>query len=1037
MFLIKILKRIILPSLLFTALTASSQDRVITGKVTDSKDGSPLRGVTVLAEGSSTGTETAVDGSYRITVSPSVTKLAFSFVGYVPQEESINGRTQINVSLTLASTSLAEVVIIGYGTTTKKDLTGSITSVTAKDFNRGTATTPEQLIAGKVPGVQITSNGGAPGSGSTIRIRGGASLNASNDPLIVLDGVPLDNNGIPGAANALALINPNDIESFNILKDASATAIYGSRASNGVIIITTKKGKSGKPKFAFNTQNSVSTLSKGADVLSPAEFRVYVITHGTPAQAALLGNASTDWQSQIYSNAVSTDNNLSVSGSVKNLPYRFSLGYLNQDGILTTGNLQRKSASLSLSPKLLDNHLKVDINILGSINNSRFADQGAIGGAVQYDPTKPVYTKSSRFGGYYEWLDPSSVTGLKKLAPVNPLGLLEQKLDKSDVKRSIGNIQLDYKVHFLPDLHVNVNFGYDVSKGEGTIFVPDSAASAYMRSPDAKHGGVRNRYLQKRTNTVLDVYLNYTKNIKEIRSRIDATAGYSYSKYLTTNISADKDPNGPLYEDPLSHTLGTVPNTGQRWTPYSDYGADGYFMPTGFPSNPFDKPERIIISAFGRLVYTFNEKYILTGTIRRDGSSVFAGTPGSNLFSSGQNWAGWFPSGAFAWRIKDEDFLRNSKFISDLKLRLGLGITGQSDGIGYYSYLASYSASNAQAQYQFGNSFYTMYRPDAFNDHLKWEQTKTYNVGLDYGFWDNRVNGSVDFYLKKTSDLLSVVDQPAGTNFGNKVIANIGTMENRGVEFSINTEPIKQKELVWDLNFNMTFNKNKITRLTFVNDPTFPGNLVGGIAGGVGSSIQIYSVGFPKRAFYVYQQIYDQNGKPIENLFEDRNRDGIINNNDLYRYKSPDPYMFLGVSTSVTWKKWNAGFSARANIGNYMYNNVFSNTGTQRNIINPIGILDNGSRNVLETNFTGNGDQYLLSDYYVENASFLRMDFVNLGYDAGEVISKGTHLRIGATIQNMFTITKYKGVDPEVPGGIDNNFYPRPRIYSINLNLDF
>ncbi|MCZ2459819.1 MAG: SusC/RagA family TonB-linked outer membrane protein, partial [Chitinophagales bacterium] len=498
MFLIKILKRIILPSLLFTALTASSQDRVITGKVTDSKDGSPLRGVTVLAEGSSTGTETAVDGSYRITVSPSVTKLAFSFVGYVPQEESINGRTQINVSLTLASTSLAEVVIIGYGTTTKKDLTGSITSVTAKDFNRGTATTPEQLIAGKVPGVQITSNGGAPGSGSTIRIRGGASLNASNDPLIVLDGVPLDNNGIPGAANALALINPNDIESFNILKDASATAIYGSRASNGVIIITTKKGKSGKPKFAFNTQNSVSTLSKGADVLSPAEFRVYVITHGTPAQAALLGNASTDWQSQIYSNAVSTDNNLSVSGSVKNLPYRFSLGYLNQDGILTTGNLQRKSASLSLSPKLLDNHLKIDINVLGSINNSRFADQGAIGGAVQYDPTKPVYTKSSRFGGYYEWLDPSSVTGLKKLAPVNPLGLLEQKLDKSDVKRSIGNIQLDYKVHFLPDLHVNVNFGYDVSKGEGTIFVPDSAASAYMRSPDAKHGGVRNRYLQKR-----------------------------------------------------------------------------------------------------------------------------------------------------------------------------------------------------------------------------------------------------------------------------------------------------------------------------------------------------------------------------------------------------------------------------------------------------------------------------------------------------------------------------------------------------------
>ncbi|OQY95599.1 MAG: SusC/RagA family protein [Sphingobacteriales bacterium UTBCD1] len=1033
----KILKRIILPLLLLVYQVALSQDRVITGKVTDSKDGTPLHGVTILASGTTAGTETGGDGTYRITVSPSVTSLVFSFVGYTTLTVPIQGRTLINVSLSVASSSLAEVVIIGYGTTTKKDLTGSITSVTAKDFDKGIVTTPEQLISGKVAGVQITSNGGAPGSGSTIRIRGGASLNASNDPLIVIDGVPIDNSGIPGAANALALINPNDIESFNILKDASAAAIYGSRASNGVIIITTKKGKSGKPKFNFSTQNSVSTLSNDVAVLSPAEFRVYVITHGSPAQAAVMGKYGTDWQSQIYSNALSSDNNLSVSGSLKSVPYRLSLGYLNQDGILKTGNLQRKSVSIALNPKLFDNHLKIDISILGAINNTRFADQGAIGTAVQFDPTQPVYSSSNRFGGYFEWLDPSSVTGLKKLAPINPLGLLEQKLDKSAVKRSIGNMHLDYKVHFLPDLHVNMDLGYDVSKGEGTVFVPDSAASAYMRSPDAKHGGVNNRYLQKRSNTLFDIYLNYTKDLKSVRSRIDATAGYSYSKYLTTNIYAEKDPNGPLYEDPLSHTLNTVANNGQRWTPYSDYGANGYFMPTGFPSNPFDKPERVILSAFGRLVYTFNNKYILTGTIRRDGSSVFSGIPGSNLFSSGQNWAGWFPSGAFAWRIKDEDFLKDSKLISDLKLRLGLGVTGQSDGIGYYSYLASYSASNAQAQYQFGNTFYTMYRPDAFNDHLKWEQTKTSNIGLDYGFWNNRINGSIDFYLKNTSNLLSVVDQPAGTNFGNKVIANIGTMENRGVEFTINTEPIKQKSFVWDLNFNITYNKNKITKLTFVNDPTFPGNLVGGIAGGVGSSIQIYSVGYPKNAFYVYQQIYDQNGKPIEGLFEDRNRDGIINNNDLYRYESPDPRIFLGVSTNVTWKKWSAALSARANIGNYMYNNVFSNTGVQRNIINPLGYLNNGSRNVLETNFTGNGDQYLLSDYYVENASFFRMDFFNLGYDAGDVLSKNTHLRIGATIQNWFTITKYKGVDPEVPGGIDNNFYPRPRIYSINLNLDF
>lgn len=1033
----EIFKQIALPSLLLFSQVVFSQGRVITGKVTDSKDGTPLTGVSVIAKGTDAGTTTTMDGSFSLAVGPAVTILEFSSVGFATQEVSIAGKTVVSVSLEQLNSTLSEVVVIGYGTSKKKDLTGSVTTINARDFDKGAITTPEQLISGKVSGVQITSNGGAPGSGSTIRIRGGASLNASNDPLIVIDGVPVDNSGIAGVADALSLINPNDIESFNILKDASAAAIYGSKASNGVILITTKRGKNGKAKFTFSTQNSLSTLPKEADVLSPWAFRTYVLLHGTATQIATMGNSYTDWQNAIYQNAYSSDNNLGVAGSFKNIPYRISLGYLNQDGILKTGNLQRKSASIVLSPKFFDNHLKVDINLKGAINNSRFADEGAIGSAVNFDPTQPIYSGYKRFGGYFEWLDPNSTTGLKKLAPINPLGLLEQKIDKSNVKRSIGNIKLDYQFHFLPELHAIVNLGYDVSKGEGTIFIPDSAASAYKRSPDAKHGGVKNSYLQKKSNTVLDAYLNYVKEIKSIHSHIDATAGYSYLKNLTTNIYADKSSTGPLYEDPVSHSLGIISNGGQRWVPFSDYGADGYFMPTGFPSNPFDKPERVLISAFGRIVYTYNDKYILTGTIRRDGSSVFSGTPGSNLFSSGQNWAGWFPSGAFAWRIKDEDFLKNSKILSDLKLRLGYGITGQSDGIGYYSYLASYSSSNAQAQYQFGNTFYNMYRPDAYNDHLKWEQTKTYNIGLDFGFLNNRINGSVDLYLKKTSDLLSVVDQAAGTNFGNKVIANIGTMENRGVEFSINTVPVKNKELEWDFNFNITYNKNRITKLTFTNDPTFPGNLVGGIAGGVGSTIQIYSVGYPKNAFYVYQQIYDNGGNPIEGLFEDRNRDGIINNNDLYRYKSPDPNVFLGANTNVTWKKWSAGFSTRANIGNYMYNNRFSNTGVQRNILNPLGFLSNGSTNVLETNFTGNGDQYLLSDYYVENASFLRMDYLNIGYNAGDIIRKSTNLRIGVTVQNVFTITQYKGVDPEVYGGIDNNFYPRPRIISLNLNLDF
>jgi iron complex outermembrane receptor protein len=981
--------------LLFIAQVSYSQNKVITGKVTDSRDGSSIQGVTITARGSKTATQTDGNGTFSISVASEIKSLLFSSIGFATQEVSVEGKTLVNVSLVLTSTSLNEVVVTGYGTAKRKDLTGSIATITSKDFNKGSITTPEQLIAGKVAGVQITSNGGAPGSGSTIRIRGGASLNASNNPLIVIDGVPIDNNGISGVANPLALINPNDIESFNILKDASATAIYGSRASNGVIIIVTKKGKAGKMRFNFSTQYSLSTLPKQADVLSPTQFRAYVNAHGTPAQIALMGNANTNWQDEIYKNASATDNNLSMSGSLKNLPYRVSLGYLNQDGILRTGNLQRKSASVTLNPKFFKDHLKIDLNLKGSINNSRFADEGAIGTAVRFDPTQSVHSSAKRFGSYFEWLDPSSTTGLRKLAPLNPVGLLEQRTDKSEVKRSIGNIQFDYKVHFFPDLHVNLNLGYDVSKGEGTVVIPDSAASAYLRSPDAKHGGVNNKYLQKKSNTLLETYLNYVKDFKSINSRVDAVAGYSYQDFSATNYN------------------------------YPDYTTDGTVIST--PSFPFDKPENRLISFFGRLNYSYKGKYLLTGTVRRDGSS---------RFTEAHRW-GWFPSGAFAWRMKEENFLKKINVLSDLKLRLGYGETGQQDGIGNYDYIPRYSQANAQAQYQFGSTYYTLYRPSGYNPNLKWEQTATYNVGIDYGFLNNRITGSVDFYLKKTTDLLSVVDQPAGTNFSNKILANIGNMENRGVEFTINTQMVRNKTLTWDLGFNITYNKNEITKLTFTNDPNFPGNLVGGIAGGVGSTIQIHSVGYPKSSFYVYQQVYDKSGKPIEGLFEDRNRDGVINVDDLYRYKAPDPDVFLGAYSNASWKKWNAGFSLRANFGNYMYNNRFSNTGVQRNIIDPLGFLANGSSNLLETNFTGNGDKYLLSDYYIENASFLRMDNINIGYNAGDIVRKNTNLRIGANVQNVFTITKYKGVDPEVSGGIDNNFYPRPRIFVINLNLDF
>ena len=975
---------------------------VVTGKVTDSKDGTPVQGVTVAVKGTQVGTQTGADGSYRLTA-PAGATLVFSSVGFTTQEVAA-GSNSVDIQFESIGQQLNEVVVVGYGTARKKDLTGSMTAISSKDFLKGAITTPEQLILGKVAGVNITSNGGAPGAGSTIRIRGGSSLSASNDPLIIIDGVQLSGGGISGSANALALINPNDIETFTILKDASAAAIYGSRASNGVIIITTKKGRRGKPTFNFSTQVSAGKVSKKIDVLSADEFRNYVKTFGTPAQAALMGTANTVWQDEIYHTAIGTDNNLSMSGGLTgkfNMPYRISAGYLNQDGVLKTGNLQRVSAGINLSPVFMDNHLKVDINVKASNSKSRFANEGAIGAAVSFDPTQPIKTGSPRYGGYFEWLDPSAVTGLKGLAPSNPVSLLLERDDRSSVNRSVGNIQFDYKFHFLPELKANLNLGYDAAKGSGTIFVNDSVKSQYRRDVDTsgkRKGGANNKYLQKIDNKLFEFYLNYAKDLRSVKSRIDVTAGYGFYDNAYNNYN------------------------------YADYFVDGTKRVNSEPAFATDKPQNRLISFYGRLNYTFNQKYILTINARTDGSSRI--NPDNRWIT--------YHSEAFAWRIKDENFLKNSKTVSDLKLRIGYGITGQQDGISNYSYLANYAISNATAQYQFGNTFYNMYRPVAYNNKLRWEKTATSNIGIDFGFLDNRISGGLDFYLKKTTDLLNDVNQSAGTNFAAVVLSNVGNMENKGVEFTINTQPVRNKNVTWDFGFNVTYNRNRITKLTFTEDPNYPGQRFGGIAGGTGNSVLINSVGYNRGAFYVHQQVYDnKTGKPIENLFEDRDRDGVITDKDLYRYKSANPDVFLGFNSSVSYNRFNAGFVMRASLGNYMYNNVYSNTGIQRNIINPLNFLSNGSRNVLESGFTGSGPRFFQSDYYIQNASFLRMDNINIGYNIGKVFNEKATLRANANVQNAFIVTKYKGADPEINGGIDNNFYPRPRTFVFGLNLDF
>ncbi|MEI6946947.1 TonB-dependent receptor [Paraflavisolibacter sp. H34] len=981
----------ILPALLFNLLALTSaqqvlaQAKTVTGKVVSDK-GEPVPSASVHVKGASAGVVTDSTGTFHISVPSPDAVLIISSTGYSREEVPVGKDADLSVRLVQEPRALNEVVVVGYGSARKKDLTGAVTTVSAKDFQKGVISTPEQLIAGKVAGVQITSNGGAPGGGSSIKIRGGSSLSATNDPLIVVDGVPLSTGTIPGAANPLSLINPNDIESFNVLKDAAATAIYGARASNGVIIIITKKGVSGKPKFNFSSQVSASKPAGKVEVLSATEYRDLVNAKGSAGQKALLGTANTDWQDAIYQTAISHDHNLSVRGSLAKMPYRVSVGYLDQDGILKTGNMKRTSAALNLSPKFLDNHLSVEVSLKGAQTKNRFANEDAIGAAVIFDPTQPVRSGNKRYGGYFEWLDPG--TGRpNSLATRNPLGLIEQKDDQSTVYRSIGNAQIDYKFHFLPELRANLNVGYDASQGKGGVFINDSAAAQYGQQ------GQRTQYKESRTTQLLEGYLNYTKNFGS--SRLEAMTGYSYQDFLTKTYN------------------------------FAERNAYGDTIPGKIPNFPFDKPRYTTIGFYGRVNYSFKDRYLLTAIVRRDGVS---------RFGPEHRW-GTFPAFALAWNINEESFLKGSTAINQLKLRLGYGITGQAEGIANYDYISYYAFSSQTARYQLGDQFYNMYRPGGYYAKRKWEETVTYNAGLDYGFAKNRVSGSLDIYLRKTGDLLNEIPQSAGSNFSNRIVANVGSMENRGVEFSLNTTPIRNSRLTWDVNFNVTYNKSKITKLTLAPDTSYRGNPTGDISGGTGNTIQIHSVNNPRSSFYVYQQVYDSTGKPIENLFVDRNADGVINERDRYHYKYPDPRLLLGLSSNLTYGKWNAGFVMRANFFNYVYNNVYSDLGK----FNPNGstlALYNASVNYYETGFEGTSVNQYLSDYYVQNASFLRMDNLFVGYNLGRIY-RNVNLRLNGTVQNVFVITKYKGLDPEIGNGIDRKFYPRPRTYVLGVNLDF
>lgn len=966
-------------------LQLMAQTRTIKGEVTDAQNGEALIGATVMVEGEKGGTVTDFDGNFSLQVSSSAKKIKVSYIGYIDKVLSISDN--MKVKLESDSKALADVVVIGYGTARKSDLTGSVATVKSKDFNKGLVSSPEQLINGKVSGVQIMSNSGSASAGSTIRVRGGASLNASNDPLIVLDGVPLEQGGISGnSSNFLSMINPSDIESMTVLKDASSTAIYGSRASNGVIIITTKKGQQGAVKVNFNTTNSLQTRAQMVDMLSRDEFVNVINQYGTDNQKSLLGTANTDWNDEVYRTAFGTDNNLSVSGSIdKWLPFRVSVGYYNQSGLVRKDNVERWTGNVVLTPSFFQDHLKLTINAKGTLNNNSFNNGGAVWAAATFNPTIPVYSGNDKYGGYNEALD---ADGYPVNAGVrNPRGLVDLYDSKSKVSRFIGSMDVDYKVHFLPDLKLHATVGADYAKGDGTIYVPAYAAQSYNK--DESLGGSDYKYgPQKNENRLLTLYANYAKYFEDIKSNVDLTAGYDYQYWKSTT---------PLYY--TKSAAGTNLSTVKA----SDY-------------------RHVMLSYYGRINYSFDGKYLLTATVRRDASS---------RFSKDTRW-GTFPSVALGWTLTEEPWLKNQKVLSNLKLRASYGVTGQQEGIGNYNYLPVYTYSVTGAEAFINGQYINTYRPEAYVSDLKWETTTSWNFGLDFGFLDGRIGGAIDFYTRKTKDLLASVPTAAGTNFSKTILTNVGNVDSKGIEVSLNATPIQTKDWEWNLSYNFTWQNMKVKNLSLIKGGSQTNVKVGPSIDAY--QFQVLSEGYEPYMFYVYHQLYDsKTGKPIEGAYADLNNDGEINESDLYRYHSPAPKYIMGLSTSLRYKQLTLGMSFRANIDNYVYNGMGMSTGAFETVS-----YNNSQLNNLNTSFlkTGFKTRQYLSDYYVENASFLKLDNLSLSYNVGK-INKWASLTVSAMVQNVFTITGYSGTDPEVPNGMDNSFYPRPRTYSVSLGLQF
>ena len=972
---------------------AYGQALTIKGVVKD-KAGEPVIGANVLVKGTTNGTITDFDGNFVLNADKNDI-IAISFIGYQTQE--LPASALMNVVLSDDSQLLQDVVIIGYGTVKKDDLTGSVATVKADQINKGVATSPSDLLRGKSAGVVITQGSGQPGAASTIRIRGGSSLSATNDPLIVIDGLPVSNESISGMSDPLASINPGDIESFTVLKDASATAIYGSRASNGVIVITTKKGSKGGsliPKVNVDFAASLSQVSRYVDVMDAGTLRRAVADYaGSDSDAyRALGDADTDWQKEIYQLAPTYEGNISFNGQLPlgkagSMPYRVSGGYLSQKGVLRTSQMDRGTLSVNLSPQLLDGHLTVGLNAKGVVTDNRFANQEAIGEAIHMDPTQPVYDDSERGNhGYYMWRDLNG--NCNTMATSNPVALLFEKDDRATAKRFIGNAQLDYKVHGVEGLRFNVNAGLDFSTSSGTVDVAQGSEQSLHNTAESGSGSHKD-YSYLRRDQTLESYLDYSRTLGS--HFFDVMAGYSWQHFYTASsaYSVKKSDATQVLEDKLSRS------------------------------------EYFLVSFFGRANYTLADKYMFTFTLRRDGTSRF----------QNNKW-GTFPSVALGWNIAKERFLADSSVLSALKLRLSWGQTGQQDlNAGNYPTLATYYTNQLGSYYYFGDRLMVPVTALGYNADLKWETTTTWNAGIDYGFLGGRITGGIDVYYRQTKDLINYIPVSALSNLKNYLTTNIGNLENTGVEFEINTIPVETRDWNWRLGANVAWNKNKITKLTAVESDK-SGVETGGISGGVGNNIQMHQVGYPTSSFYVYEQVYDADGRPIEGAYVDRNGDGAVNGDDRYLCHKPAPDVTIGLNTTLTWKNWTLAASAHGNIGNWVYDNVSSDNEMKADFWTN-NFVSNRMNSTLTTNFEQ--AQYL-SDYYLHNASFFKIDNVTLSYNFADLIKakdRSLGMNVYFTVQNVCTFTGYDGLDPEIYNGIDNNLYPRPRTYVLGVKLNF